>query len=133
MITTLYDSTEKKTQRDLFSAINFIMNITECPLQKRLSSTEKLKREVRQRIAYANAYPQERHYSEDGESYYYKEWFDYPFTEEDKQEFIEDNWVHINAPWSPTGRWFTSHIAVCNVETSFGKKAVAYHFMSLDC
>ena len=32
MITTIYDSREKKSQRDLFSAIKFIMDMTESPL-----------------------------------------------------------------------------------------------------
>ena len=133
MITTVYDSREKKAQRDLFSAIKFIMDTEESPLQKRIDATERLKRRVRERIAYVNENPQERHYSEDGESYYYKEWFDYPFTEEDKQDYIEDSWIHINLPWSPTGKWFTRNIVVCNVSGSKNGKAVAYHFMGLDC
>jgi hypothetical protein len=98
-----------------------------------LKSIVGLKKLIRKKLADYNNRTDDRHFNSDGESFYYKEWFDYPFTEEDKQEFIEDNWVSINLPWSPTGKWFTSHIAVCNVETSFGKKAVAYHFMSLDC
>ena len=126
---------QKEELRNEISLIRELMNIQvegyNPSRQQRLKSVESFKKRIREKLKRYNEVD-DIHYSEDGESYYYKEWFDYPFTEEDKQEFIEDNWVHINAPWSPTGRWFTSHIAVCNVETSFGAKAVAYHFMSLD-
>lgn len=101
--------------------------------KQHLKSIEGLKKLIRKKLAEYNNRTDDRHYTDGGESFYYKEWFNYPFTEEDKQEYIEDNWVRINSPYSPTGRWFTSYIAVCNVETSFGAKAVAYHFMSLDC
>lgn len=102
--------------------------------QQRLKSVENFKKRVREKLKrYNNRSEEDKiHYSEDGESCWYKEWFNYTFTEEDKKEFVEDNWVHINLPWSPTGRWFTSHIAICNVETSFGAKSVVYHFMGLD-
>ena len=100
--------------------------------KQRLKSVENLKKRVREKLKQYNRIVDEIHYSEDGERCWYKEWFNHPFTEEDKREFIEDNWIHINAPWSPTGRWFTSHIAVCNIETSFGAKSVVYHFMGLD-
>lgn len=98
-----------------------------------LKSIVGLKKLIRKKLADYNNREDDVHYSEDGESCWWKEYFDEPFTEEEKREFIEDNWRHINLPWSPTGQWFTSHIAVCNVETSFGAKAIAYHFMSLDC
>ena len=127
---------QKEELRNEISLIRELMNIQvegyNPSRQQRLKSVENFKKRIREKLKRYNE-ADDIHYSEDGESYYYKEWFDYPFTEEDKQEFIEDNWVYINAPYSPTGRWFTSHIAVCNVETSFGARAVAYHFMSLDC
>jgi hypothetical protein len=99
-----------------------------------LKSVESFKKRIREKIKrYNNKRAEDNiHYSEDGESCWWKEYFDEPFTEEEKQEFIEDRWRHINLPWSPTGQWFTSHIAVCNVETSFGAKSVAWFFMGLD-
>ena len=106
----------------------------EIPLEKRLKLAESYKHIIREKLKRDNNRKAEDniHYSEDGESCWYKRYYDTPFTEEEKQEFIEDNWVHINLPWSPTGKWFTRHIAVCNVNTSFGAKSVAYFFMGLD-
>lgn len=127
---------QKEELRKEISLIRELMNIQvdgyNPSRQQRLKSVEGFKKRIREKLKRYNE-ADDIHYSEDGESYWYKEWFDSPFTEEEKREFVEDNWVHINLPWSPTGQWFTSHIAVCNVETSFGAKAVAYHFMSLDC
>lgn len=126
---------EKEELRSEISLLRELMNIQvegfNPPRKQRLESVAKFKRKLRDKIKHYNR-EDERHYTSDGEGYYYKKWFDEPFTEEGKREFIKDNWVHINAPWSPTGQWFTSHIAVCNVETSFGAKAVAYIFMGLD-
>lgn len=128
---------EKEEIRNEISLIRELMNIQveghNPSRQQRLKSVESFKKRVREKLKRYNEIIDDIHYSDDGESYWYKEWFDEPFTEEEKREFVEGNWIHINLPWSPTGQWFTSHIAVCNVETSFGAKAVAYHFMSLDC
>ena len=128
------DYRDKRELRRLYSSIKDIMELDMIPLQKRIKGVEHLKREIRKIIARSNdKYPEEvRHYSSDGESYYYKVWFDYPFTEEDKQEYIEDNWQHINLPWSSTGQWFTRNIVVCNVNGSKNGRAVVYHFMGLD-
>jgi len=100
--------------------------------KQRLHSVAEFKRNLREKLKLYDSISDERHYTND-ESYYYKVWFDSPFTEEEKREYIKDSWEHINLPWSPTGLWFTRNIVVCNVETSFGAKAVAYHFMSFDC
>ena len=126
---------DKRELKRLYESVKDIMELDMIPLQKRYKGTEHLKREIRKIIARNNdKCPEEvRHYSSDGESYYYKEWFNYPFTEEDKQEYIEYNWQHINSPYSPTGRWFTRNIVVCNVNGSKNGKAVAYIFMGLDC
>ena len=123
---------ELRQEISLLKALMEIKSDKEVPRQQRLKSVESFKKRVREKLKRYNSIVDEIHYSEDGESCWYKEWFDYPFTEEDKREFVEDNWIHINLPWSPTGKWFTSYIAVCNVETSFGARAVVYHFMGLD-
>ena len=128
---------EKEEIRKEISLLNAIMEIdvgVEVSRQQRLKSVENFKKRIREKIKrYNNRRAEDNiHYSEDGERCWYKEWFDYHFTEEDKREFIEDRWVHIYSPYDCTGKWFTSHIAVCNVETSFGAKAVVYHFMGLD-
>ena len=128
---------EKEELRSDISLLNSLINLEiesyDISRQQHLKSIEGLKKLVRKKLAEYNNKIDNRHFASDGESYYYKEWFDYSFTEEDKQEYIEDNWVHINLPWSPTGKWFTSHIVVCNVNGSKNGKAIAYHFMGLDC
>ena len=129
---------EKEEIRSDISLLNSLMNLEidgyDISRQQHLKSVADFKRYVRKKLAKFNNRTDERHYSEDGESYYYKEWFDEAFTEEEKQEYIKANWQSINNfPWSPTGQWFTRDIIICNVNTSFGAKAVAYTFMGLDC
>ena len=127
---------QKEELRKEISLIRELMNIQvdgyNPSRQQRLKSVEGFKKRIREKLKRYNE-ADDIHYSEDGESYWYKEWFDSPFTEEEKREFVEDNWVHINLPWSPTGQWFTRHIEVCNVNGSENGKAVAYIFMGLDC
>jgi hypothetical protein len=126
---------EKEEIRKEISLLNAIMEIdvgVEVSRQQRLKSVENFKKRIREKMKRYNNREDDVHYSEDGESCWWKEYFDEPFTEEEKREFIEDRWVHVSLPWSPTGQWFTSHIAVCNVETSFGAKSVAWFFMGLD-
>lgn len=126
---------QKEELRQEFSLLKDLMEIKIAKgvsRKQRLKSVENFKKRIREKLKQYNEVD-DIHYSEDGESCYYKEWFNYSFTEEDKQEFIEDSWVHINFPWSPTGQWFTRNIVVCNVNGSENGKAVAYIFMSLDC
>ena len=131
---------EKEDIRTDISLLRELMNLEidgyNISRQQHMKSVEGLKKLVRNKLAQYNKRKEEEnnmHYSSDGESCYYKIWFDSHFTEEEKREYIEDNWVHVNYPWSPTGLWFTSHIVVCNVNGSENGKAVAYHFMGLDC
>jgi hypothetical protein len=129
---TYYEKEEIRNEISLLKALMEIKVEKEVSRQQRLKSVENFKKRVREKIKRYNNREDNIHYNEDGESCWWKEYFNEPFTEEEKREFIEDSWQHINLPWSPTGQWFTSHIAVCNVETSFGAKAVVYHFMGLD-
>lgn len=128
---------EKEELRSEISLIRELINIQvegyNPPRKQRLESVAKFKKKIREKLKYYNNREEdERHYTSDGEGYYYKKWFDEPFTEEEKREYIKDSWEHINLPWSPTGQWYTQDILIHNVETSFGAKAVAYIFMSLD-
>ena len=101
--------------------------------QQRLKSVESFKKSIREKIRHYNGDTDfECHYSEDGESCWYKQFYDEPFTEEEKKEFIEENWVHIYSLYDCTGKWFTRYIVVCNVNTSFGAKSVVYHALGLD-
>ena len=123
---------EKEEIRESFSIIKDIMNMEEFPYEKRIKFAEPFKRKAREKLKRYNNKIDDVHYSEDGESLWWKEYFDAPFTEEEKQEFIEERWVNVYSHYSPTGQWFTRHIAVCNVDTSFGAKSCAYFFMGLD-
>ena len=116
--------------REKYSFIRGIMEIESIPREKKLAALKQTKIELRRMLK-----RESRNIYWNGKDFDYcwtKEWFDSPFTEEEKQEYIEDNWIRINSPYDCTGKWFTSRIVVCNVNTSFGAKAVAYHFMSLD-
>lgn len=129
---------EREELRQDYEWLHDIMTLEvkgyEIPLEQRLKMAEPFKRKIREKLKrYNNRKTEDEiHYSEDGESCWYKRYYNTPFTEEEKQEFIEDNWKYINSPYDCTGHWFTRHIAVCNVHTSFGSKAVAYFFMGLD-
>ena len=124
---------EKEDLRKSFSIINSIMSMEDYSYEKRLKFAEPFKRKAREELKRLNNRVDYIHYpTEDGESCWWKEYFDYTFTEEEKQEFIEDRWVHIYSPYDCTGKWFTSHIAVCNLNGSKNGKAVAYFFMGLD-
>lgn len=50
------------------------------------------------------------------------------WSDEEKREFIDDNWVEINSPYDCTGKIFTYRISVCNTP----KGVVAYIFEARD-
>ena len=118
--------------KDNYSIINMIMKLEDFSLKDRLEMTAYLKRELRKNIASLNKNKTKIHYYSDGDGYWYKEFFNTPFSDEEKREFIEEQWCNNNSMYDCTGLPFTQHITVCNVETSFGAKAVAYHFLGLD-
>ena len=69
-----------------------------------------------------------------GDSLYTKEFFNTPFTDEEKDEFIEDQWQRICSPYDCTGKLFTTSIRICYFKepNSFGAMSVVYHFLSRD-
>jgi hypothetical protein len=73
-------------------------------MKKRLKCAKAFKRKAREELKRLNSRTDDIHYSEDGEHCWWKEYFDSSFTEEEKQEFIKDRWVHIYEPWTPTGK-----------------------------
>lgn len=125
------------TIRQSYEFINEAMEMTEFPLERRLKILEKTKRYLRKSLRPLNTNPfsETYHYRDEyGESYYIKEFFDEYFTEEEKEEFIEDQWRRIYSPYDCTGLAFTTSIRICNFKepNSFGAKSVVYHFLSLD-
>lgn len=125
------------TVKQSYELIKYVMKWSEFPLEKRLKSLEYTKRELRKMLKQTNTDPfkETYHYrDESGESYYIKEFFNFNFTEEDKEEFIESQWQRIHSPFDCTGRSFTTSIRICNFKepNSFGAKSVVYHFLSLD-
>lgn len=130
---TYYEKEELRTDISLLrSFMNLEIEGYNISHQQHLKSVVGLKKLIRKKLAEYNNRTDDRHYTSDGEGYYYKKWFNEPFTEEEKREYIEDSWEHINLPWSPTGQWFTRDIIVCNVNGSKNGAAVAYIFMGLD-
>ena len=123
--------------KESFEFINLIMSTTDLSLQQRLNITENEKRNLRRRLKPFDADPFEKTYhcrDESGESYYIKEFFETPFTEEEKEEFIEDQWRRIHSAYDCTGLAFTTSIRICNFKepNSFGAMSVVYHFLALD-
>ena len=125
------------TIQESYEWIKIIMECEEISLEKRLKALESTKQNLRRRLKPLDTDPfkETYHYRDEyGESYYIKEFFDEPFTEEEKEEFIEDQWRRIRSPYDCTGLSFTTSIRICNFKepNSFGAMSVVYHFLSLD-
>ena len=128
--------------RKEYFLINWIMNSPESKSlgltrEQKLKFTKYSKEQIRKYMKPLNTDPfaETYHYRDEyGESYYTKEFFKYPFTEEEKEEFIEDQWRRINSPWDCTGMVFTTSIRICNFKepNSFGAMSCVYHFLSRD-
>lgn len=121
-----------------YELIKWIMEeCKEFDLKKRLEIVAPYKKEIRAHIKSTSFDPFEEtyHYRDEyGDSYYIREFFEYPFTEEDKEEFIEDQWRRICSPYDCTGLSFTTSIRIFNFKepNSFGARSVVYHFLSRD-
>lgn len=127
------------TLRDKYKLIKWVMEEDDVnmKLEKKLNIVKPFKKEIRQCMKPLNTDPFEEtyHYRDEyGESFYSKEFFKYPFTEEDKEEFIKDQWQYIYSPYDCTGLRFTKYIRIFNFKepNSFGARSVVYHFMGLD-
>ena len=106
------------------------------PRDEYLKKLEKHKKRIRQKLKdiYERDENNEIVFGADeyGEGWIEKEWYDSPFTEEEKEEYIENNWRRIHSAFDCTGQSFTRWISIFNIDTSFGKRAVVYHAMGLD-
>lgn len=125
------------TIKQRYELIKYVMEWNEFPLEKRLKGLEQTKRELRKMLRPLKVDPFEEtiHYRDEyGNSYYIKEFFDVPFTEEEKKEFIENQWQRICSPYDCTGLCFSTSIRIFNFKepNSFGACAVVYHFLSRD-
>lgn len=62
-----------------------------------------------------------------------KEWFEKPFTKEEKEEYIKDHWIHATpSQYDCTGQIFTIRICVFNVKVNGVERGLVYHFMAID-
>ena len=125
------------TIRQSYDFINEVMEMNEFSLERRLKILENVKRDLRKMLRPLDTDPfkETYHYKDEyGESFYIKEFFDMPFTEEEKEEFIENQWRHIYSPYDCTGLTFSTSIRIFNFKepNSFGARAVVYHFLGLD-
>lgn len=125
------------TIRQSYDFINEVMEMEEFSLERRLKILENVKRDLRRVLKPLDTDPfkETYHYQDEyGESYYIKEFFDMPFTEEEKEEFVKDQWRRIYSPYDCTGKSFTRCIRICNFKepNSFGAMSVVYHFLGLD-
>lgn len=122
--------------RQDFDFVHWVMNESELnvPLATRLDITKNIKRKIRNLLA-RNDHSPKFHYRDDsGESFWFKEYFNTTFSDEEKEEYIENEWVEINSPYDCTGRAFSTSIKIINFKepNSLGKMSVVYHFMALD-
>lgn len=125
------------TLKQKYELIKFVMETDDMNIEKKLNIVKPFKKEIRQYMKPLNTDPfvETYHYRDEyGESFYIKEFFEYPFTEEDKEEFIEDQWRRIYSPYDCSGLSFTQSIRIFNFKepNSFGARSVVYHFLSLD-
>lgn len=51
------------------------------------------------------------------------------WTDEEKERFIDDEWIHVTSPYDCSGQWFTQRIEVFNVPAG----VVVYLFEAIDC
>lgn len=105
--------------------------------EQKLKFTRYSKEKIRQYMKPLNTDPFEEtfHYSDEYGGYFYsKEFFRHPFTEEEKEEFIKDQWIYVNSPYDCSGQILTRSISVCNFKepNSFGAMSCVYHFMARD-
>ena len=135
---TYYEKEELRNDISILRAITHWLETEKPELTHKqiLKATENQKKRIRQKMA--NIYKRDEidevviGCDEDGTGWIVKEWYDCPFSEEDKKEYIEDNWQRINSMYDCTGLAFTRWIEIFNVETSFGARAVVYHAKGLD-
>lgn len=123
------------TDRECFSFIHMIMNCDDLTLKEKHAFTKYTKKEVRDRLKEQDRDYEYHDLSDDGSEFYIKEYYDEPFTEEEKLDYIEANWRRITAPWDCTGQTFSRRIRIINLKepNSLGVHAIVYHFMAIDC
>lgn len=68
-------------------------------------------------------------YSDHYDSWIEKTVYPYVFTEEDIEEYVEENWMHIYSAYDCTGRTFTRDIRCFPMNG----KTIVYHFKGIDC
>lgn len=124
--------------REKYKLVKWVMkDCNDLDLEKRLNIVAQTKREIRQCMKPLNTDPfaETYHYKDEyGDYFYTKEFFECPFTEEDKEEFIKEQWQHIYSPYDCTGLNCTKSIRIFNLKepNSFGARSVVYHFMAKD-
>lgn len=125
------------TVRQSYELINDVMQMKEFPLECRLKILKNIKHDLRKVLKPldTNPFKETYHYEDEyGEGYYIKEFFTEPFTEEEKEMFIKNQWRYIHSLYDCTGKPFTKSIIICNFKepNSFGAMSVVYHFLGLD-
>jgi hypothetical protein len=121
----------------MYSFVKWIMEDSDFTQEQKLKATKDIKRDIRRVMCPINTdlFEETVHYRDEyGESCYTKEFFEQTFSDEDKEEFIKDQWRHICSPYDCTGLRFTTSIRIINFKepNSFGARSVVYHFMGLD-
>lgn len=125
------------TMHQMYDFVRWIMEDSNFTLEQKLRATKDIKRDIRRIMKPLNTNPFDEtyHYRDEyGDSCYTKEFFEYPFTDEEKEKFIENQWQTIHSAYDCTGLMFSTSIRICNFKepNSFGAMSCVYHFMSRD-
>ena len=121
----------------MYELVKWIIEDSDLTQEQKLKLTRDIKKDIRKIMKPLNTDPFDPvyHYNDTYfDSYYIKEFFGSTFTEEEKKEFIEDQWRRICSPYDCTGQTFTQRIVICNFKepNSFGAMSCVYHFLGLD-
>ena len=89
----------------------------------------KHRKQDRLREAMREKMPIKIFYGAYGDSWAEKIILPFEMTEEEKEEYIEENWLHIYSMYDCTGETFTQDIKCFSVNG----KTIVYHFKAIDC
>lgn len=131
---SLCDLFRDRTTRQLYETLLLLKTLPENALNKDSKNKwiKECKREVRKR----NREDEQNKYifsHGNWDNWWTKEWFEEPFTEKEKEDYIEDHWIHATpSQYDCTGQIFTVSIYVFNVKVNGVERGLVYHFMAID-
>ena len=131
---SLCDLFKDRTTRQLYEILLLLKTFPENALNK--DSKNELIKECKRVIRERNHENEQNKYifsHGNWDSWWTKEWFEEPFTEKEKEDYIEDHWIHATpSQYDCTGQTFTVSIYVFNVKVNGVERGLVYHFLAID-